>query len=128
MQYLALLCLVAVSASTPIIGPIDPIDPIGPIDPIDPIDPIHQRIDIFLPGWPTCPHQCVLAVPDESLSNGQEPVPVCFDKPAHGTPCNYYYCCGKPVTCGVQRKVCEPGTFSTSLWVPASLTTGPVPE
>lgn len=95
MQYLALLCLAAVCAATPIIGPI------GPIEPIEPIDPIHQRIEIFLPGWPTCPDHCFLAVPDKSLSNGQEPVPVCFDEPAPRTPCNYYYCCDKPVSSAV---------------------------
>lgn len=95
MQYLALLSLLAVSASAIVIEPIEPIDPIDPIDPIEPIEPLPTYVT--LPGWPTCPDQCVLAVQSQGTISTSE-FQVCFDNPTPEPPCSYYYCCGQPVS------------------------------
>ncbi|KAM0799438.1 hypothetical protein BDR22DRAFT_822427 [Usnea florida] len=118
---LLLLSLLTTSASTIVI----PIEPILP-------GPIIERI--YLPGWPTCPDQCVLAIRNPTVfplssTGGNEPQPVCFEEPAHKAPCSYYYCCGKPVTCGVEKEVCVTGEFDEGVWVPGPLrVVGPVPE
>lgn len=86
MLSLAFLSFLAVSASAVSIEPIEPIDPIDP-------SPIY----VTLPGWSTCPNQCVLAVQSEGTISTSE-LPVCFEDPSPKPPCSYYYCCGQPVS------------------------------